>query len=132
MHASQDWQVYIDQSRASLDRNGYEIYDAFCSLCYTLPDDADRNIQGNVEVQVIPAIIPKPATGGKPPWIRCIWNTKNEKNAVRPSPNLDINKVDSIEKVYRVLTKHLGMTVRMQHNSSTTGCSSQSNLIFIL
>jgi len=31
---------------------------------------------------------------------------------LRPSPNLDVSNVDSIEKVYRVLTKHLKMTVR--------------------
>ena len=64
-----------------------------------------------VEVQVIPAILPKPASGGKGPWIRCIWNTTNKKNLIRPSPNLDVSNVDSVDKVYRVLTKHLGVKV---------------------
>jgi hypothetical protein len=102
----QDWQIYVDQSKASLDRGGGAVFDAFFSLC-----DFDDDGQGALEVQVIPAILPKPASGGKGPWIRCIWNNNNRKNLARPSPNLDVSNVDSVDKVYRVLTKHLGMKV---------------------
>jgi len=110
-----DWQIYVDQSKASLDRGGGAIFDAFFSLCDVSEDDFDSNetdaaTYDAVEVQVIPAILPKPTGGGKGPWIRCIWNTNNQKNRARPSPNLDVSNVDSVEKVYRVLTKHLGVT----------------------
>jgi len=82
-------------------------------------DDNDNNISMNIEVQIIPALLPKPASGGKAPWIRCMWNNKNKnKNnsnriRVRSSPNLDISNVDSVDKVYRILTKHLGVQVRV-------------------
>jgi hypothetical protein len=116
-HESQDWQIYVDQSKASLDRGGGAIFDAIFSLCDTSVDDFVNangdNTNGAVEVQVIPAILPKPASGGKGPWIRCVWNTNNLKNLARTSPNLDVSNVDSVEKVYRVLTKHLGVTVRI-------------------
>jgi len=111
--STSDWQIYVDQSKASLDRGGGAIFDAIFSLCDTSVDDfvnANGDItNGAVEVQVIPAILPKPASGGKGPWIRCVWNTNNPKNLVRPSPNMDVSNVDSVEKVYRVLTKHLGV-----------------------
>ena len=80
--------------------------------------DADND--GAIEVQVIPALLPKPVSGGKGPWIRCIWNTNNKKNLVRPSPNVDVSNVDSVEKVYRVLTTHLGVKVRTTTYSITT------------
>ncbi len=102
----------MDQSRPSLDRGGDAIFDAFFSLCDTSVEDSDVDNNNDIEVQVIPAILPKPASGGKGPWIRCIWNTNNKKNLSRPSPNLDVSNVDSVEKVYRVLTTHLGITVR--------------------
>jgi len=108
--STSDWQIYVDQSRPSLDRGGDAIFDAFFSFCDTLVEDPDVDNNEVVEVQVIPAILPKPASGGKGPWIRCIWNTNNKKNLARPSPNLDVSNVDSVEKVYRVLTTHLGMT----------------------
>eukprot|EP00533_Pseudo-nitzschia_delicatissima_P002107 CAMPEP_0116081914 /NCGR_PEP_ID=MMETSP0327-20121206/2456_1 /TAXON_ID=44447 /ORGANISM="Pseudo-nitzschia delicatissima, Strain B596" /LENGTH=510 /DNA_ID=CAMNT_0003572691 /DNA_START=327 /DNA_END=1859 /DNA_ORIENTATION=- len=108
--STSDWQIYVDQSRPSLDRGGEAIFDAFYSLCDTSVDGDNSGDNECIEVQVIPAILPKPASGGKGPWIRCIWNTNNKKNLVRPSPNLDVSNVDSVEKVYRVLTTHLGMT----------------------
>ena len=72
----------------------------------------DDNISMNIEVQIIPALLPKPASGGKGPWIRCMWNNKNKNNNTRSSPNLDVSNVDSVGKVYRILTKHLGVQVR--------------------
>ena len=110
---TQDWQIYVDQSRPSLDRGGDAIFDAFFSLCDTSGENFDNDGNEAVEVQVIPALLPKPASGGKGPWIRCIWNTNNKKNLVRPSPNLDVSNVDSVEKVYRVLSTHLGVKVRV-------------------
>ena len=142
-----DWQIYVDQSKASLDRDGSATLDAFCSLCgHTVPssssaslslsaenimdedndnsdknsdensdDNADRinnNMLDDIEVQIIPALLPKPASGGKGPWIRCMWNNKNKNNNTRSSPNLDVSNVDSVGKVYRILTKHLGVKVR--------------------
>lgn len=95
-----DWQIYVDQSKASLDRGGASTLDAFSSLCFLLED--------NLEIQVIPAMLPKPIGGGKGPWIRCVWNTQ-KKDKVRPSPNLDMSNVDSVDKVYRVLTRHIGV-----------------------
>ena len=128
-----DWQIYIDQSKASLDRGGGATFDAFFSLCDNALDDDDddeeeeEDIENDsndnaVKIQVIPAILPKPASGGKGPWIRCVWNTNNKKNNIRPSPNLDVSNVDSVDKVYRVLTKHMGVKVRnyiLQHNTHT-------------
>ena len=78
----------------------------------SMHDDNDNNISMNIEVQIIPALLPKPASGGKAPWIRCMWNNKNKNNRIRSSPNLDVSNVDSIDKVYRILTKHLGVKVR--------------------
>ena len=118
---TQDWQIYIDQSKASLDRGGGATFDAFFSLCDNT-DNTDDDSPANdnesndvVKVQVIPAILPKPASGGKGPWIRCIWNTNNKNNNSRPSPNLDVSNVNSVDKVYRVLTKHLGVKVRFTY-----------------
>jgi hypothetical protein len=81
-------------------------------------DDDDNNVDKDddnisIKVQIIPAILPKPASGGKAPWIRCMWNNKNKNNRIRSSPNLDVSNVDSVDKVYRILTKHLGVKVRI-------------------
>jgi len=103
-----DWQIYVDQSKASLDRGGGATFDAFFSLCDHDGEGGRANNEDVIGVQVIPAILPKPVGGGKAPWIRCLWNT-NKKNIVRPSPNLDVSNVDSVDKVYRILTKHLGV-----------------------
>ena len=75
-------------------------------------DRINNNMLDDIEVQIIPALLPKPASGGKGPWIRCMWNNKNKNNNTRSSPNLDVSNVDSVGKVYRILTKHLGVKVR--------------------
>uniref|UniRef100_A0A7S4EFE5 Uncharacterized protein n=1 Tax=Pseudo-nitzschia australis TaxID=44445 RepID=A0A7S4EFE5_9STRA len=111
-----DWQIYVDQSKASLDRGGGATFDAFFSLCDHYGEGVQTNNTEVIEVQVIPAVLPKPVGGGKAPWIRCIWNT-NKKNIFRPSPNLDVSNVDSVDKVYRILTKHLGVK-----NTSQEAC----------
>jgi hypothetical protein len=65
--------------------------DAFCGLA---PSSS---------VEVIPAILPK--SNKKGPWVRCISNIPGRNN-------MDVGNVDSIDKVYRVLTKHLQVKVR--------------------
>jgi hypothetical protein len=60
--------------------------DAFCGLA---PPSS---------VEVIPAILPK--SNKKGPWVRCISNVAGRNN-------MDVGNVDSIDKVYRILTKHL-------------------------
>ncbi|KAL3931014.1 MAG: hypothetical protein SGBAC_011505 [Bacillariaceae sp.] len=86
-HLASEWQIYVDQSKASLDRGGGATLDAFCGLC-----------TGGDKVQIIPAILPK--SKNRFPWVRCM-STKIG------STNFDIGNLDSVDKVYRVLTKHL-------------------------
>jgi hypothetical protein len=81
-----DWQIYIDQSKASLDKGGSATLDAFCGLS---PPS---------KVRILPAILPK-SYKYKSPWVRCI--------SKRYKKSFDIANVDSVDKVYRVLTKHL-------------------------
>mmetsp|Transcript_35201 Transcript_35201/g.85213 ORF Transcript_35201/g.85213 Transcript_35201/m.85213 type:complete len:540 (+) Transcript_35201:285-1904(+) len=80
------WQVFVDQSKSALDRGGGATLDAFC--CLAPPSTA----------QVVPAILP----GGnkKFPWVRCI-------SKIPGRSNIEVGNVDSVDKVYRVLTKHL-------------------------
>jgi hypothetical protein len=53
----QDWTVYVDQSKASLDQGGNATLDAFVGLA---PNT----------VQVLPAILPK-LSKAKGPLVRC-------------------------------------------------------------
>jgi tetratricopeptide (TPR) repeat protein len=86
----QEWIIYVDQSKASLDRGGSATLDALVGL---VPP---------ARVQIVPCILPKNTNSKKKaPWIRCITTTKGG------TPNLDIGGVDSVDKCYCVLTKHL-------------------------
>lgn len=92
-----EWIIYVDQSKASLDKGSSATLDALVSL---VPPS---------RVQVVPCILPKNSKK-KAPWIRCIsvsttGTTKTKKTST--SFNLDIGGVDSVDKCYRVLTKHL-------------------------
>lgn len=87
-----DWDIYIDQSKSSLDRGGSATLDAFCGLVAA----------SNSNVNIIPAILPK--SNKKGPWIRCISNLPQIHS-------VDVSNVDSVDKVYRVLTKHLKIKV---------------------
>ncbi|CAJ1947267.1 unnamed protein product [Cylindrotheca closterium] len=80
-----EWQIYVDQSKASLDRGAVATLDAFCGLA-------------TERVQIIPAILPK--SKHRSPWVRCM-STKIG------STNIDVGNVDSVDKVYRILSKHL-------------------------
>jgi hypothetical protein len=85
-----NWQVYVDQSKPSLDRGASTTLDTFCSLC---PPS---------KVQVIAAILPK--SNKKTPWVRCI-------SKIPGRSSIDIANVDSVDKVYRILTKHMQIQV---------------------
>jgi tetratricopeptide (TPR) repeat protein len=86
----QEWIIYVDQSKASLDRGGTATLDALVGL---VPP---------TKVQIVPCILPKNTNNKKKaPWIRCLSTTRGG------TPNLDIGGVDSVDKCYRVLTKHL-------------------------
>lgn len=89
----QNWQIYVDQSKPSLDRGASMTLDAFCSLS---PPD---------KVQVISAVLPK--SNKKTPWIRCI-------SKIPGRSSIDVANVDSVDKVYRILTKHLQIQVWME------------------
>ena len=86
VNSSIEWQVYVDQSKASLDRGGSATLDAFFGL------------SPSSKVQVIPALLPK--TKIRSPWIRIVATEPGREN-------IDVANVDSVDKVYRVLTKHL-------------------------
>ena len=82
---SQEWEVYVDQSKQSLERGASATLDAFVGL-------------SPPEVRVIPAIIAK--TKAKGPIVRCI--ALDDQNNCFEASN-----VDSVDKVYRILTRHM-------------------------
>lgn len=75
----------MDQSKPSLERGGSATLDAFVGL-------------SPPEVRVVPAILPKSKAKG--PIIRCIPVNDESKC-------LEISNVDSVDKVYRTLTRHM-------------------------
>lgn len=87
-----EWEIYVDQSRASLEKGASTTLDALFCL-------APNN------VKIIPAILfPKPPKS-KLPLLRCVSLLK--KDLFRGSGGLEVTNVDSVDKVYRVLTKHM-------------------------
>ena len=100
-----NWQIYVDQSKASLDRGASITLDAFCSLCPP------------TKVEVVAAILPK--SNKKTPWVRCI-------SKVPGRSSVDIANVDSVDKVYRILTKHLQIQVELNPFLCSTSCRCQS------
>lgn len=99
---SVEWVIYVDQSKASMDRGGGATLDAFCSLA---PPSA---------VQIVPCLLSSQSYSKKKqkaPWIRCISvnNSNKSSNAIRN--HLDVGNVDSVGKCFRVLTKHLQVEV---------------------
>ncbi|GKY91383.1 hypothetical protein MPSEU_000110600 [Mayamaea pseudoterrestris] len=82
--AAGTWQVYVDQSKLSLDKGGSAALDAFLGLAAAS------------KVQVFPALLPKSAKS-RGPTVRCV----NQQQA------FDVGYVDSVDKVYRILTKHM-------------------------
>lgn len=87
--------MYVDQSKASLEKGGVATLDAFMGLA---PSD---------KVLVKAANFPtKPPPKGKGPFIRCVPMKPGGSTA------LEVSNVNSVEKVYRILTKHMGLSVR--------------------
>jgi hypothetical protein len=100
----QEWHVYVDQSKSSLEKGGSATLDAFLAL---VPPDGS--------VQVHAALLPKTSkVATKGPAVRCI-PTVNAKgvggSSIGSLSPMDIANVDSVDKVYRVLTKHMSVKV---------------------
>lgn len=89
--------MFVDQSKASLDKGGSATLDAFLGLAPP-------------SVHVSPAILPK-SSKSKGPSIRCISHGTT-------TPSFDVGNVDSVDKVFRVLTKHMKVKVKCERQSS--------------
>jgi hypothetical protein len=89
-----EWEVFVDQSKSSLDKGGSATLDAFVGL-------------SPASVKVQPVIISK--TKSKGPLVRCI-STRADRNS------FDVSNVDSVDKVYRILTRHLRVDVSKSMN----------------
>lgn len=83
-----EWDVYVCQSKPCLERGAGATLDAFVGLA---PFE---------KVTVHPAILNK--AKGKGPNVRCI-----ERGASGRA--FEVNNVDSVDKVYRILTRHMNV-----------------------
>jgi hypothetical protein len=86
-----EWEVFVDQSKSSLDKGGSATLDAFVGLAPP----------GKVNVQ--PVILSKIKSKG--PLVRCIPAQSSNKDS------FDVSNVDSVDKVYRILTRHMRVEV---------------------
>jgi hypothetical protein len=86
-----EWEVFVDQSKSSLDKGGSATLDAFVGLAPP----------GTVKVQ--PVILSKIKSKG--PLVRCISAQSGNKES------FDVSNVDSVDKVYRILTRHMRVEV---------------------
>lgn len=86
---TKEWEVFVDQTKASLDKGASATLDALHGLAPP-------------SVVVKPALIPK--TKLKGPVVRCISNLDDRLS-------FDVGSVDSVDKVYRTLTKHMKLQV---------------------
>lgn len=109
------WDVYVCQSKPCLERGSAATLDAFVGLC---PPGA--------AVTVHPAILSRSKKGGKGregPIVRCIATRGEEKDPTEENEKIrkkggvkdddgklrafEVQNVDSVDKVYRILTKHM-------------------------
>lgn len=107
MHSKKDkWIVYVCQSKQSLQLGAGATLGAFVGL-------APQN-----DVTICPAILSK--TKGKGPSVRCIYQGKDDngdasdgenEGAFKSSKSFEVNNVDSVEKVYVILTKYMNIKV---------------------
>eukprot|EP00547_Thalassionema_nitzschioides_P003994 CAMPEP_0194204070 /NCGR_PEP_ID=MMETSP0156-20130528/3693_1 /TAXON_ID=33649 /ORGANISM="Thalassionema nitzschioides, Strain L26-B" /LENGTH=361 /DNA_ID=CAMNT_0038929987 /DNA_START=63 /DNA_END=1148 /DNA_ORIENTATION=+ len=81
-----EWEVYVDQSKDSISRGATATFDAFQGMS-----------PPSVEVRKCELIA---SSRSKSPVVRCISRT-DQSNC------LEITNVDSVDKVYRILTHHL-------------------------
>jgi hypothetical protein len=86
-----EWEVFVDQSKSSLDKGGSATLDAFVGL----------SPPGTVKVQ--PVILSRIKSKG--PLVRCISGQNSDKSS------FDVSNVDSVDKVYRILTSHMRVGV---------------------
>lgn len=84
-----EWEVFVDQSKASLDRGGSATLDAFIGLAPS-------------SVKVQPVILSKMKSKG--PLVRCIA-------LEGVNVGFDVANVDSVDKVCRILTRHMNVNV---------------------
>ncbi|CAB9509431.1 expressed unknown protein [Seminavis robusta] len=128
--SSHQWTVYVDQSKPSLDRGASATLDAFLGLAppstirvvaATFGTPSGSGTTGTVVVDPNNAMTSSGATTSsyhpasnvvntniankktKGPHIRCISTGKEQKC-------LDVSNVDSVDKVYRILTKYLAVS----------------------
>lgn len=90
------WNVYVDQSPKAIEKGGDEALDAFVCLA-------------PITVSIKPVIMSK-VSKSKQPFIRCI--PKDTSDGIKP---LEIANVNSVEKVYRSLSKHMKVKVCSSH-----------------
>jgi hypothetical protein len=91
------WEVYVDQSKPSLDRGGSATLDAFLGLA---PPTTIRVLAATL----MPTLTASTSAASsnkktKGPLVRCMSTDGTQC--------LEVSNVDSVDKVYRVLTKHL-------------------------
>jgi hypothetical protein len=86
-----EWEIFVDQSKSSLDKGGSATLDAFVGL----------SPPGMVKVQ--PVVLSKIKSKG--PLVRCISAQNSDKSS------FDVSNVDSVDKVYRILTRHMRVEV---------------------
>lgn len=89
-----EWEVFVDQSKSSLDKGGSATLDAFVGLAPP----------GTVKIQ--PVIISKIKSKG--PLVRCVSAQNSDRNS------FDVSNVDSVDKVYRILTRHMRVKVSVE------------------
>jgi tetratricopeptide (TPR) repeat protein len=82
-----EWDVYVCLSKSCKERGASATLDTFQSL-------------SPASVQIHPAILSKSKAKG--PNIRCV-------QAQHPYKAFEVNNVNDIDKVYRILTKHMGI-----------------------
>jgi hypothetical protein len=85
-----EWDVYVDQSKASVLRGSTATLDAFVGL-------------SPPTVEIHPCVIAA-SPRNRSPTVRCSSRTD-------PQKLLEISNVDSVDKVFRILTKHLRVKV---------------------
>jgi len=89
---SVQWDVYICQSKQSKERGASATLDSFQALVPSSSNDIVINIH--------PAILSK--TKAKGPNVRCIQKTP-------PYKAFEVNNVNDVDKVYRILVKHMNI-----------------------
>ena len=82
------WNIFVEQSKSSLEKGGSATLDAFIGLAPVKT------------VSVVPAIFP--GSRSKGPLVRCVALNDNRKQS------FDMGNVDSVDKVYLTLTQHMG------------------------